>query len=141
MTAKKKNVKKALKQRLYLVQLSTDGPGHGKPPDDLSDHKQFVFAVEATGDKTMIDTVVEFIEKKRNDPSSLLSTVPNLHVDWIIEPAKVRPGLLWEYSIATDVTTGAAELYRSFGGVGQWENADGGTLLVDWDDEKDESNA
>lgn len=142
VTAKKKNAKKTATKRLYLVQLSSDGPGYNEPPDDLSDHKQFIFAVEATGDRTMVDTVVEFIEEKRKDASSALSTVSQLHIDWIIEPAKVRPGLLWEYSIATDVKTGAAELYRSFNGVGLWENADGGgSLFLDFDDEKDESTA
>lgn len=130
--------KKPAQKRLYFVQLSTDARGFGKPDDDRSEHKQFLFAVEATADMTMLESLEELVREARKDPTGLLLHVKNLGIDWIIKVGDVRPGLLWEYSLSTEMPNGAAELSRSHAGVDEWESSDASDsrLFIDFADDE-----
>lgn len=140
--AKRKSVRppalKTLPMRRFLVQLSTHGPGYQQPQDDRSELKQFVFIVQAARVEDIGEPLRDAIEAARKDDTGMLKVVKNLHIDWIIDPAKPEPGLVWECATLTEVKRGPAQITRASGAY-SWHRKDDedSNMFANFEEEKD----
>ncbi|HKP63843.1 MAG TPA: hypothetical protein VJV78_44215 [Polyangiales bacterium] len=109
--------------RRFLVQLSTHAPGYEKPEDDRSELRQFVFIVQAARVEDIEEPLGDAIAEARKDDTGMLKLVKDLHIDWIIDPDKPQPGLVWECSTMTEMKRGTAQITRASGAY-SWNRND-----------------